>query len=139
MDCVRETLPKGTLRTVFIDPKYLTLHKLLALVNAALLLHGVPIYDYDLIRWVHEGLIPLHGAYQLLPSSVNLGAHGKKILGGAARGESAGPSLFSLRQTTARMLRHLNITEIPKPPIRMVAARVIEDLQLPGYCFLITP
>jgi len=97
------------------------------------LIDGIQIYDHDIIRWVEEGFIPLHGAHQLLESSVDLGAHGRKITGGANQTPGkAGPVVSRLRENTAKLLRFLDISEIPKPPVHVVALRIIQDLQLPG-------
>lgn len=116
----------------------MTAHKLLAFIHGALLLKGVQIHDHDLIRWVQEGFIPVHRAYQLLPEDFDQGSHGKKIFGGANHTPGlSGPCLKTLRENTAELLSFLDINEIPKPPVDVIATRIVKDLQLPGNFLLV--
>lgn len=126
-------------RTVYIEAEYLTLHKLLAFINGALLMNGIQINDFDIIRWVRQGYIPFHGAHQLLPEWMkqSMLSQDANILGGCARASGrAGPNLVSLRQNTASLLHMLGVSELPKPPVHVVARKIIQDLQLPGNLWM---
>ena len=131
--------PGSKLRNFYTKIEYMTAHKLLAFLHAALLIKGYQIYDHDLIRWVQEGFIPLHGAHQLLPEDFDLGAHGKKIFGGANQTAGrSGPCLNTLRSNTAKILHFLGMETLPNSPVDVIATRIIQDLQLPGTFLLIS-
>ncbi|XP_057379813.1 TATA box-binding protein-associated factor RNA polymerase I subunit B-like isoform X2 [Daphnia carinata] len=119
-------------KTTYTDPEYMTLHKLLSFLHAALLMKGEVICYGDITRWVREGHIPLYAAHRLLPSTMPLSRTDSLILGGLSASRSDGaPASRIFRQNTARLLTILNVPLVPKPPAYLLASKVIRDLQLP--------
>ncbi|KAI9558157.1 hypothetical protein GHT06_014910 [Daphnia sinensis] len=119
-------------RSTCKDPEYLTLHKLLSFLHGALLMKGELISYGDLTRWVREAHIPLYAAHRLLPPTMPLTSQDHSILGCTSSIRSDGaPTSRIFRENTAKILKLLKISLVPKPPAFLWASKIIRDLQLP--------
>ncbi|XP_054285333.1 TATA box-binding protein-associated factor RNA polymerase I subunit B isoform X3 [Macrosteles quadrilineatus] len=103
-----------------------TLAKLVAIINIALIINKDDILLSDFLRWVEEGHISLRTASKFLPASVKLDTQLHRML------DVHHMSYVKCRQLMSALCYELDVVDLPQPNVARLTERYCLELQLPG-------
>ncbi|XP_063238073.1 TATA box-binding protein-associated factor RNA polymerase I subunit B isoform X2 [Bacillus rossius redtenbacheri] len=110
------------------DPSYITRSRLLCILYLGLRLVDSNIFLGDVMRWISEGALSYHEVSQFFPACTNLKAVDGLLFGAFPRTVVHA----TVRKMSAELAKLLRVNAFPAPHVLSLAARYVEELQLPS-------